>query len=72
MIVTRYPETVRKLHVGSTYSDSILKRSAFVTCELDIQWDPGFGPAFIEDDLPRHVTRILFELPSTAADLLRK
>ena len=72
VIVTRYLETVRKLHIWRTGSDRILKRSASVTYEFDISWDPGVGPAFIGDDLPCYATCILFELPLTAAGLSQK
>ena len=67
-----HSETVRKLHAWRTCSDRVLKRSAFITYELGFPWDPDINPASIEDDLPRHVARILFELLSTAVYLSQK
>jgi len=72
VIVTRYLEIVRKLHIWRTCSDRILKRNASVTYEFDILLDSGIGPAFIGDDLPCYTTRILFELALTAAGLSKK
>ena len=72
VIVTSHPEIVRKLHAWSAASDRVLKKSVFVTYELDISWDPSICLSFIGDDLPWYTTCILFELPSIAADLSRK
>jgi len=47
VILTSYSEIARKLHTRCTFLVRISKRSASITDELDIPWDPGIGSASV-------------------------
>ena len=64
-----HPENVRKLHPWHTGFDRVMKRSVFITFELDISCDPSISSVFIRDDLPWHTACVLLELLLTVADL---
>ena len=72
VIITSQSEIVRKLHVWYTGPYKVLKRSAFITDELDISWDSDIDSIFNGDKSFLPATCAMFELPSTAADPSRE
>ena len=72
VIMTSQSEIVRKLHVWHTSPYRVLKRSSFITNELDISWDSDIDSIFNGDKSFLPATCAMFELPSTTADPSRE
>ena len=68
VIVKSHSIIVRKMHAWCTSLDRVLKRSAFITDELDIPWVLVLVQ-FSAESLLSDVY-VLFELPSTTTDSL--
>ena len=62
------PRIVRMLHARYTCSYRVLRRITYISQTLDIPWDPGIIPVFIEDDLPLSHACAFLHVSSTMAN----
>jgi len=68
VIVTSYPEIVKKSHAWRTSFLRVLRMLALMIDELDIPWDPRISSVFSRNDVPMSTICALFKLPSTIVD----